>query len=57
MFDEGPFVGEGNVFVLYECCISQLYMFECLMRVHLSEKVMCLCYMNAASHSCTCLNV
>ena len=57
MFDEGPFVGEGNVVVLYECCISQLYMFKWLMRVHLSEKVMWLCYMNAASHSCTCLNV
>ena len=31
----GPFIGEGHVGVLYECCISQLYMFEWLIWVHL----------------------
>ena len=51
MFDVGPFVREGNVFVLYECCISQLYMFKWLMWVHLYEKVMLACYFNVASYN------
>ena len=35
LVDVGPFVGEDNLGVSYECCISQLYTFKCLMRVHL----------------------